>query len=250
MAKEGASQNDLPSLLAAGRRQVQLDGAAKRKEQKAQEDAVKAFVGGVGQEHVKTLLSSLPGLASLVKESIHPLPVADSFAFWLPAVESETTCHAIGVASATRASNLNMSLEQEWRETHGTIRETMCAPLPAQQPIPSKCQKLGYCICGAQGKTKLRLRNKLLGLFKKKFPGKTEKQKLVKADVVLLLKATIEPNLEMEEPMTISFWYHIAAMSLSPYEPTMHNLEHCPHLSETRGPQDRCVLKAIADVKG
>ena len=44
LATEGSSQNDLPSLFAAGRRQAQLDGAAKKKEQKAQEDALKALV--------------------------------------------------------------------------------------------------------------------------------------------------------------------------------------------------------------
>eukprot|EP00971_Amphidinium_carterae_P340808 6479288-Amphidinium_carterae.3 len=243
VADESAGKGDLQSCLATARRQVYLDGVARRQEDAIQLEALQTYACGRGKDELDKLFSALPSLQPLVQDSLEAVPSSEGLKFWLPAVGSGALLKALSYCTKSRLSNIPQALQQEWAEHHTTILEESCPPLLVDGVGVTKCQKLGYCICGATAKAVLQLRNQLLSAMKKQFGGKERKQKLAKADIVFMLKTSASCTHQIEASMSELRWCHIAAMSFSPYQPTIHCLQHCPEEDDDCGLEQRCVLK-------
>ena len=244
LANDTHVSHDMQALLATARSQVHLDGMAKKQDQQLRDDSLKSFASGIGRDRLQRLFSALPGLKPLVGSSIQAIPVVKSSDFWLPACMSEDVCKGLSGTSTNRSSNLNSSLEKEWRECHAAIKEEMCAALPSDIPSMPRCRKLGCCVCGANGKSLYKLRNQFFKSIKNKFSSKEQKQKLLKAEVVFLISSDEDCEHGWGQP-TSYHWYHIAAMSLSPYEPTMHLLKPCHDHVEEQCLERRYVLEVL-----
>eukprot|EP00971_Amphidinium_carterae_P147820 2930043-Amphidinium_carterae.4 len=236
---------DIGALLATARTQVYLDGCARREAERLQQERLNNFAGSIGKDRIKKLLTTFPSLSPFLSSSILALPVANSSSFWVPGVASTCVCHALAATSASRMSNLNQKLDQEWQEYHSTVQEDDSAAL-GSRAATSKCKQFGYCICTGRGKSVYMRRNQILVNCKKTFPNKEQKQFLTRADAFFCLRSA-EPCSHGEgETKQQTMWYHVAAMSLNPYEPTMQLMWHLPEHFENNVLEQRCVLQAPA----
>ena len=174
------------------------------------------------------------------------IPDASGHTVSLPAMSEPNVTSALAWASQNRSTNLALTLEKAWEDSHKVILEDQCPTVPVQageQTTP--CRRAGTCLCSESGKQLKRMANRLLALMKEQFPNRHKKALLTEGKVVVHIgNAGACDQHEGVAPPATDLWLHVGHMSWSPYQPTFTVLQRLADTAPLQvGFQNRLVLK-------
>eukprot|EP00971_Amphidinium_carterae_P094938 1878449-Amphidinium_carterae.3 len=219
LATEAANHGNT-SVLTLARRHVALDGSKLSTQRAHEREVLKRFADEHGKQQLQALTAALPNLPILGE--LHPIPSTLGDSFWWGGSAHENAARAVAFAHASPKTNVAAALEKEWMERHSSIMVGACQTLPEDPKNEQKCWKFGVCLCSTKGKLTARLRARLLQQLKQTFVVGKKKDSLARGECFMQLKrkdACMNCSSLDVEP---EHWWHIAAMSFSPYRPTFH----------------------------
>lgn len=222
---------DLDTCLSLARAAIRIDNARARERQAARRAALEAFENGPGKESVRSILQAHPSLAGA---SLRPVPSPKGVVLMAEGCHDLQTLHeAVAWARWSKASALSGCLAQSWDEMHRTVMEDQCGPCNADCPPPSECLLAGMCVCSGDGKELKKLRSLFLRAMKTTFPPTTpQRSMLLGGGIVVRMTSSSRDPLGTEggEQVTgnADLWLHIGMMYLTPYRPTLLQLEEVP----------------------
>ena len=198
------------------------------------------FVSTHGHAHLHVLGATLPGILDIVP-GWEALPSMVGKSFWCAAKGADKVSEALAFARGRRQCNLGVSLHEEWLQRHSTVMGG--STTSSREQDNKKCREVGMCICKEPGVTVHRMHNSFLGTMKKTFKDKRGKTRLEQGEVVCQLQRQQLCDLcEQQQLPPHARWYHIGAMSFSPYRPTLLQMDEV-ETDETNEELDRHCLQ-------
>ena len=123
------------------------------------------------------------------------------------------------------------ALHSEWKERHETVTVEASASLPDVLERTTVCRQAGFCVCSAAGKRTQKLRNAMLREMKATFPTNPARVPL-RAGMIVICWTRSSACCDECENKPLECWWHVGAMSLKPYRPTMMGLQRVTHPDE------------------
>eukprot|EP00971_Amphidinium_carterae_P146547 2904746-Amphidinium_carterae.2 len=232
LATEAAEYGNT-SVLTLARRHVALDGANQSTQRAHEREVLKRFAHEQGKQQLQTLAATLPGLPILGE--LQPMPSTLGDSFWWGGSAHESAAKAVAFAHACSRSNVAAALEKEWMERHSSIMVGDCQTLPEDPKNEQKCWKFGVCLCSTKGRLTARLRARLLQHLKQTFVAGKKKDSLAGGECFMQLKRKVACIKCSSLDVETEHWWHIAAMSFSPYKPTFHVMALAASVHDSAG---------------
>ena len=178
------------------------------------------FANVHGHADLDMLGATLPGILDMAADW-ETLPNMFGKSFWCAAKGADKVGEGLAFARGSRQCNLGLSLQEEWLQRHATVMaETV---IDAQErEVHKRCREVGMCVCKGPGVTLHRMHNSFLSHMKKTFKDKRGKTRLEQGEVVCQWQLQTKCQDCEEEPhLPHRHWFHVGAMSFSPYKPTL-----------------------------
>ena len=205
---------------------------------------IKEFELGPGAAHLKTLRAALP--ESVQKWGhIVPMPSPMGPCFSVQTGDWEAAKNGLAwAAQHPKATNVAEKLGAEWSELHQLVMANSCRALTtAEDQQHSRCLDAGRCLCGGEGLTLYRMRNRFLRCVKNAFHLPSLKTALTQGLVVM--QSISDMVIGGDAPdVGEEVWLHIGLMYFKPYRPTFHRLRRVACHDENSVAHDRVVLEA------
>lgn len=217
--KQGVSLDEAVSLARAFDRSAAAHEMCQREQRQRTLDAWRADAGA---KALQRLVADIPGLSAF---GLQPEPLGPGVAFQAPLPASSAVTDIVAWAQGNIATNLASALEQEWLQTHRTLRHEECPTLSGAGGAPeSKCYVAGVCLCSDAGQRLEQAGARLLRHMRKVFSARNgRRSKLVDGFIVLCVSHEPDGNGENllgPECEQGEVYYHVGLQYQSPFRPT------------------------------
>lgn len=244
---------NLPATLRLARQLDRCKAGAARAASREHLDVVRRFAAEHTGAVVETAIRCAPRLAP-IKHCLRALPCGLDAC--LLQVAPHTVCHDTEVlmqclSQLPSKASLLPSLDAQWGHLHRLL-EGEVAPLRTESPI-SPCHKAGVCLCSEAGRELFRFRNAFLKHMKPTFVRQEGQKRRLLQDGRIVIKLLPAPKHDPDNADLSLMWglvpqyWHVSAMSFSPYEPTLQEMTECDttDLDDARPIEGEIALKVV-----
>ena len=239
-----ATNSSVAETVAIARQVGRIDTVAHQADLQKALEVLHVYDEKQGRGAVAALRHVCPALAALPMVAV---PLGSGMHVHVKAPTPEDVAGPLAwAASHSQKHGMSTRLEAHWDLLHREI----APPADMQEgeaPGQSACQKAGICICTGEGVTVRKIADKFLKHMKRHFPFGSQKRKaLAQGDFVVKLAGRMTSYEDVVAgvlPLTISRWYHIGLMYLSPIEPTFWEVMPVDNPGETAPSVHRCYIR-------
>eukprot|EP00971_Amphidinium_carterae_P014722 290724-Amphidinium_carterae.6 len=193
-----------------------------------QDSTLDKYAEEAGRAALYKLKTDLPQIP-LVWDDLKVLPSSEGAVFWWNNMAASRTAQTMAWASATSFScNVPKAVQQEWQQKHETISEGASQSISGGTKQSSMCRKAGCCICSGLGQTRHKMRGVLLKEMKATFAEKVARATLAAGLIVFSCHKSLPCGDECSHS-PVEFWFHVGAMSFSPYKAKVLALKRLLH---------------------
>jgi hypothetical protein len=230
---------DMPARLKLVKALLRADASSTVALKKREEESIAKWTRDHGMQLHKTMQSSMPFVAPLLKYCV-PVPCGANVCleYRHPTLMSASVCLALHRAS--RTSNMGRALESDWAGKHRAIMHECSKPIvevAARASPRPPCHQVGFCICGEFGMQLAKLRKAFyvkLKLFSQ--PKSPAREAVVDRSIVAKLHGTrivVESSPWDDAAVGAGLhdgvaerdvYWHIGYQSFSPYASTVRLL--------------------------
>eukprot|EP00971_Amphidinium_carterae_P036827 724125-Amphidinium_carterae.1 len=226
------------------RKHQQLDSAEHLAKEKALLSDLAHYEQTIGHQQKVLIQSLLQGPIAQEIQHWTPVPVVGGLCLQADPVMHPEIAQALDWANGSGQTNLVSSLQSEWEEIHGIVKEGAACPASGkydEQQERSFCQREGFCMCTGANKRIWRMRNTISYELKQHFGSGKKGNTMDVGNVVVQFRS----KADLGEPLQTNriAWMHLGLIYFKPFRPTWHVLYPCEPPAGEVCPADSVYLE-------